>query len=124
CGCACHHRHAVSLGLVIGGPSPLTGPAADTPPPPEPEPDPYPEDPLDLEDAEERSHREVTAAWAEKGMRDAGFEPLEPYSGNLSDSWLSQCTTCKRTRRPTLSDVIAGLRCKHGGAYLPSARNT
>ncbi|MDT3400307.1 hypothetical protein RKE29_27470, partial [Streptomyces sp. B1866] len=84
CGCACHHRRAVSLGLVIGGPSPLTGPAADTPPPPDPEPDPYPEDPQDLEDAEERSHREVTAAWAEKGMRDAGFEPLEPYSGNLS----------------------------------------
>ncbi|MDT3398133.1 hypothetical protein RKE29_16035 [Streptomyces sp. B1866] len=101
CACACHRRRAVSLGLLIGGPADLVDR-----PVPEPAPVPEPVAPV-----------LSTPEWAEDVMREAGFVPQEPYPGNRSDTWLAKCEVCGRMRRPSLSAVSRGLRCRHGRAY-------
>lgn len=53
----------------------------------------------------------VEPADAERLMREAGLEPLEPYPG-ASVPWKVRCTTCERTVMPTVGTVRAGGRCK------------
>jgi hypothetical protein len=44
-------------------------------------------------------------------MRDAGFEPVEPYPGQTHQPWKCLCVTCDRKVAPTLSNVKNGSRC-------------
>lgn len=53
-----------------------------------------------------------TAEEALRLLREAGYEPLMDYPG-VQEPWRSRCTTCKRIRRPRLSDIRAGVRCRH-----------
>ncbi|HEY8985332.1 MAG TPA: hypothetical protein VIU15_37870 [Streptomyces sp.] len=93
----------VSLALVFGGFS--------EPPLPEPQ----------LSFQGEPSARPVVEEETEEGraavavMREAGYEPEEPYPGRRSSPWSVRCTTCEKPRRPTLHQVARGLRCRHGG---------
>jgi hypothetical protein len=53
----------------------------------------------------------VDPADAERLMREAGLEPLEPYPG-ASVPWKVRCTTCERTVTPTIGTVRSGGRCR------------
>jgi len=54
---------------------------------------------------------------AERILRNAGFEPLEPYPG--SGPWRSRCGTCGRESSPTLPNVRKGTGCRYcGGTYI------
>jgi hypothetical protein len=44
-------------------------------------------------------------------MRDAGFEPLEPYQ-NRHAAWRCRCTVCGRESAPRLAGVLSGKRCR------------
>lgn len=52
---------------------------------------------------------------AAEEMRAAGYEPEEPYPGNVDSSWRVRCTAkwCRRERRTSLKAVREGQRCKH-----------
>jgi hypothetical protein len=54
----------------------------------------------------------LTEEAARAEMNAKGLEPIEPYPGN-NVPWLSQCTTCRRTVSPTLSNVRKTLGCKY-----------
>ncbi|GGW13529.1 hypothetical protein GCM10018980_70660 [Streptomyces capoamus] len=49
---------------------------------------------------------------AAASMREAGLEPLEPYTTTMTP-WRCRCTTCGRTSTPTLSKIRSGRRCKY-----------
>ncbi|MFJ4342587.1 hypothetical protein [Streptomyces sp. NPDC088915] len=88
----------ISLGMLLGGHAdedqhPL--PSYYTPPP-------IPEEPEDDEEAWEI-------------MEAGGYTPEVQYPGNRSSSWTSRCKDCGQIRRPTVSEVEAGIRCKHRG---------
>ncbi|MFD6967418.1 hypothetical protein [Streptomyces sp. NPDC059949] len=45
-------------------------------------------------------------------MREAGLEPLEPYTTSMTP-WRCRCTTCGRTSTPILSKIRSGRGCKY-----------
>ncbi|MFF3679870.1 GIY-YIG nuclease family protein [Streptomyces sp. NPDC002120] len=49
---------------------------------------------------------------AAASMREAGLEPLEPYTGAMRP-WRCRCTTCGRASTPTLAKIRSGRRCKY-----------
>ncbi|MES9520747.1 hypothetical protein [Streptomyces capoamus] len=49
---------------------------------------------------------------AAASTREAGLEPLEPYTTAMTP-WRCRCTTCGRTSTPTLSKIRSGRRCKY-----------
>ncbi|GHB88522.1 hypothetical protein GCM10010306_099460 [Streptomyces umbrinus] len=53
------------------------------------------------------------ATAAETELRAAGYEPIEPFPGSARAPWPSRCTTCKQSRRPSLSTIRSGKRCLH-----------
>lgn len=59
----------------------------------------------------------VTAEEAEATMRAAGFEPLEPYSGNSKIPWRCRCAVCHRESRPSLATTRKGHRCRFCAPY-------
>lgn len=90
-------RRWVSLGLLIGGHSPVYSipqPALSRR---------RPVRPIGVPDAEE----------AEELMLDARYRPRVPYPGARSMPWDSECMDCGARRRPSLQDVERGVRCKH-----------
>ncbi|WP_372407428.1 hypothetical protein [Streptomyces luteireticuli] len=91
-------KNWISLGLLLGGHSerPTLPPA----------PGPEPQKPLAPAD---RATDEY------KLMRDAGYQPTEPYPGKPGLPWPCICTHCRKPRRPKLRDVENGQRCKHNG---------
>lgn len=55
-------------------------------------------------------------------MRQAGYEPLEPYPGSVSRPWSVRCRTCLAPRRLTLSRIRDGWHCRHRvGTLTPTA---
>ena len=59
------------------------------------------------------SGRHVDPADAEATMKEAGFEPLEPYPGSLKP-WTSRCSTCGKTSGPWFAAVKSqGTRCAY-----------
>lgn len=48
-------------------------------------------------------------------LRQAGYEPLDPYPGTVAAQWHARCTTCGAERRPSLHDIRKGKRCAHRG---------
>jgi recombinational DNA repair protein (RecF pathway) len=45
-------------------------------------------------------------------MREAGFEPLEPYTTSMTP-WRCRCAACGRTSTPTLAKIRSGRGCKY-----------
>ncbi|MDT3397517.1 hypothetical protein RKE29_12790 [Streptomyces sp. B1866] len=110
CACRCHRKVAVSLGLLVGGPAPLTDD-----PPGEPQPVPVPPEGAGRPGQawNRRRHPPVTPAEATAEMLEAGYEPIETYPGRASVAWSCRCTTCGAARRVKLSEARAGQRCHH-----------
>lgn len=54
------------------------------------------------------------ARQSEQELREAGYEPLEPYPGDGHKPWRSRCMTCGQVRRPNLVTIRSGRRCLHG----------
>ncbi|MEV0443482.1 hypothetical protein AB0I84_13080 [Streptomyces spectabilis] len=48
-------------------------------------------------------------------MQAAGYRPLVEYPGSARKPWPSECTTCKQERKPSLTTVRSGKRCRHFG---------
>ena len=48
--------------------------------------------------------------FAEQLLREAGFEPLEPYK-NVDHGWRAKCMKCGKEVRPTISGIRDGNRC-------------
>jgi hypothetical protein len=44
-------------------------------------------------------------------MWDAGWEPLEPYPGNMAKQWRCRCTTCGKESNPRPGNTRRGARC-------------
>ncbi|MBD3004691.1 hypothetical protein [Streptomyces sp. 5-10] len=44
-------------------------------------------------------------------MRDAGWEPLEPYPRGMNKPWRCRCTTCGRESSPRPTNTQNGARC-------------
>ncbi|MDT3397222.1 hypothetical protein RKE29_11290 [Streptomyces sp. B1866] len=118
CACRCHRKVAVSLGLLVGGPTQTTG--DDPTGQPEPVPVP-PEAGRPGRVGDRRRHPPVTPAEAVAEMLEAGYEPIETYPGRASVAWSCRCTTCGAARRVKLSEARAGQRCHHvrGVPLLP-----
>lgn len=51
-------------------------------------------------------------------MRDAGFEPLEPYPG-AAGKWRCRCLTCGKASTPRLDTVGRGSGCRHCAGMAP-----
>ncbi|MBM4824048.1 MULTISPECIES: hypothetical protein [Streptomyces] len=49
---------------------------------------------------------------AAASMREAGLEPLEPYTTTMTP-WRCRCTTCHRASIPTLAKIRSGRGCKY-----------
>lgn len=56
--------------------------------------------------------RPLEPAEAVRVMREAGWEPQEPFS-RARDPWLCRCTKCGKESRPRLYGARSGKRCKH-----------
>ncbi|MDT3399824.1 hypothetical protein RKE29_24830 [Streptomyces sp. B1866] len=117
CACRCHRKTAVSLGLLVGGPTQTTG----HDPTGQPEPVPAPPPGAGRPGRDRRRHPPVTPAQATAEMLEAGYEPIETYPGRASVAWSCRCTTCGAARRVKLSEARAGQRCQHvrGVPLLP-----
>lgn len=50
---------------------------------------------------------------AEAELRGAGYEPLWPYPGTVSEPWRARCQTCGGVRHPSVAGLRKGFRCKH-----------
>jgi hypothetical protein len=50
---------------------------------------------------------------AEKELRAAGYEPLDPFPGMVRKPWRSRCVECGAERRPSIDTIRRGGRCKH-----------
>jgi hypothetical protein len=50
---------------------------------------------------------------AERELRAAGYEPLVPFPGDTRKPWPSRCIECGQRRRPNLTTLRQGKRCKH-----------
>ncbi|MDT3396449.1 hypothetical protein RKE29_07305 [Streptomyces sp. B1866] len=111
CACRCHRKIAVSLGVLIGGPEPVTG-DHDPAPGPAPVPGPAPAE-RSGRAGDRRRTPPVTPREAAAELREAGFEPIEAYPGRASVGWSCRCLTCGAARRLKLSEVRAGRRCMH-----------
>ncbi|GAA2334591.1 hypothetical protein GCM10010246_18160 [Streptomyces cuspidosporus] len=55
-------------------------------------------------------------------IREAGYEPLEPWPGKATVPWRCRCITCKRVRHPTVSGVLQD-RCQHVRPEQPPPRS-
>lgn len=61
-----------------------------------------------------RPHRpKLTEREAVDQLREAGYEPLEPYPGQRGAPWPAQCLTCGGHRHVTLNNLATGRRCTH-----------
>jgi len=58
----------------------------------------------------------IHAADAERVMRAANMEPLEPYPGDLKP-WRCHCRTCDRKIRPRFANVQSGRGCRYCRNY-------
>ncbi|MDT3399754.1 hypothetical protein RKE29_24475, partial [Streptomyces sp. B1866] len=119
CACRCHRKTAVSLGLLVGGPTPLTGDDSTGELQPVPAPPPGAGWPGG---GDRRRRPPVTPAEATAEMLEAGYEPIESYPGRASVAWSCRCTTCGAARRVKLSEARAGQRCHHARGVPPPSR--
>lgn len=63
---------------------------------------------------------EISTDEAEAQMRDAGFKPLEPYSGSSTRPWRCQCLRCGKESRPYLTAVrLQGTGCRYCAPNAP-----
>lgn len=69
----------------------------------------------DLRKGKRCAHRGVatTPEAAADQARSAGFEPLEPYSGDRTSPWRVRCTACGAGRTPSLKSLREGWTCRH-----------